>query len=190
MFTFLKNLVGGKSAARAAKPLTRQAKPQLEALDQRLLPSTIPNLQGVTLHLDGPVVGSRQLQIVSETDRGNGTGTFQAVCRNTNGLALVNGTITLKHAGNDTVANKSDFGLTYIGVGPSYWGGIDIIQGSGDFQCAHVNAPASAYTEYTRSFEGPTWSYSGWDTEVYNFFNYGYFGASHSDADWQSAILW
>jgi hypothetical protein len=187
MFTFLKKLVGGRSVARASKPLTRQAKPQLEALDQRLVLSTVPNLQGVTLHLDGPVVGSRQLHILSETDFGNGTGTFQGLCQNTYGVAFVSGTISLKHAGNGSVGNPSDFGLTYFGGGPGYYGGADLVQGSGDFRCSQVSSIPGDYPEYTRGT--PSWNYSGSDVEwtLGGFFNVA---VQHHDTDWQSAILW
>jgi hypothetical protein len=183
MFTFLKKLVGGQSAAQGAKPITRQAKPELETLDQRLVPSTIPNLKGFTLHLDGPSVpSSRILIILSERDNGNGTGTFQGIYESSKGIDVVDGIITLKHAGPGTFENL-DFQLRYSSYGGWGWaGGWASVVGGGDFRCSTLN-PSGGFSE---SSWGPSWVYSGWSMESWsgetwsNWFE----GIHGADGDW------
>src|SRR6516165_272848 len=77
MFAVLKNLVGlglprNKGIRRAERPRTRL---ELEALDQRLLPSTVPNLSGLTMVFN-PWSGNNTLAISSVQDQGGGKGTF------------------------------------------------------------------------------------------------------------------
>jgi hypothetical protein len=189
MFTLLKKAFGGRTAA---KVTAKQVRLELEALDQRVVPSSIPNLQGVTLALDGPnAVHGRALQIASETDRGNGTGTFQGVCYDAHGYAPVSGTISFAH-GNGSMFNPYDFKVNYSGVGASYFGGPDWITGSGDFTCTSVSSDHDAYSQYSIGL-GTNWAYSGSDTEVYGVWGaYGqlyFYGSSHYDYDYQVYLL-
>src|SRR6516162_4452593 len=99
MFAVLKNLVGlglprNQGIRRAERPRTRL---ELEALDQRLLPSTVPNLSGLTMAFN-PWSGNNTLAISSVQDQGGGKGTFAAVYYDSRDGVLtgVSGTITLK----------------------------------------------------------------------------------------------
>jgi hypothetical protein len=191
MFTILKAMYGGRPA-KAAKPAARMAKPGVEALDERVMLTTVPNLAGVTLNLNGPSDTSRRLQIGSEKDNGNGTGTFRGMYYGSYGYAYVSGTITLRHTGTGhpgtLIADPYDFALSFSGSGGNYFGGIEVVNGSGDFKCYSVSSNPDAYSQYiitTPSY----WSYSGSDSEVALSYR-GYFQGSinHSDSNAQTRL--
>ena len=179
----------------------RQARPNVEALDGRLLPSaTVPSLVGQTLNFVDPqcsyglclyVSNGRSLQVLTEQDNGNGTGTFTGRYQGNYGYALVSGSIFFKSY-NDSGPwgfPSYDFGISYSGVGTSYFGGVDFVQGGGDVwayssavsSLATTNALGSSYY-YTNSYIFPLSYYAGWSSEMYqiNFSNqFGY--AYHTD---------
>ena len=127
MFTTLKKLIGlglsgNKGIRRAERPRTRL---ELEALDQRLLPSTVPNLSGLTMVFN-PWSGNNTLAISSVQDQGGGKGTFAAVYYDSRDGVLtgVSGTITLKGMISDPWFPPGypyggppwyDFGVTFSG---------------------------------------------------------------------------
>jgi hypothetical protein len=191
MFAILKALYGARPA-KGARASARQAKPAVEALDERVMLTTVPNLAGVTLNLNGAYDTSRRLQINSETDhgKGNGNGTFQGICWDSNGFAYVSGTITLRHVGTGhpgtLIADPYDFALSYSGSGGSYFGGIEVVNGSGDFKCYSVSSNPDAYSQFVGT--NPSyWSYSGSDWEMAVSFQ-GFYQAftSHSDSNVQT----
>ena len=178
------------------RPPVRQARPHVEALDGRLLPSvTVPSLVGRTLNfidrqcsygLCYAVSNGRSLQVLTEQDNGNGTGTFTGWYQGNYGCALVTGSIFFKSY--DAVSPQQfptyDFGISYSGVGTSYFGGVDFVQGGGDVWArsstasflATTNALGSSYY-YTNSYIFPLSYYAGWSSEMYqiNFSNqFGY----------------
>jgi hypothetical protein len=187
MFALLRKAVGGRAAAK----VTRRARPEVEALDERVMPTSVPNLQGVTINLDGVYGGARQLQITSERDNGNGTGTFRGYCWDAYGYAYVYGTITLRQVAGvypgTRIASPYDFGLSYFGRGASYYEGSETIQGGGDFTCYRVSHNPGAYSQFVGATRPSYWGYSGWDYEQASgaFFG-GSYDAYHSDADAQA----
>ena len=170
MFAVLKNLVGlglprNKGIRRAERPRTRL---ELEALDQRLLPSTVPNLSGLTMAFN-PWSGNNTLAISSVQDQGGGKGTFAAVYYDSRDGVLtgVSGTITLKGMISDPWFPPGypyggpswyDFGVTFSGSAthiafypsPSGHGNIrvetvDYASGSGDFDTTAISSNPVVY---------------------------------------------
>ena len=170
MFAVLKNLVGlglprNKGIRRAERPRTRL---ELEALDQRLLPSTVPNLSGLTMVFN-PWSGNNTLAISSVQDQGGGKGTFAAVYYDSRDGVLtgVSGTITLKGMISDPWFPPGypyggppwyDFGVTFSGSAthiafypsPSGHGNIrvetvDYASGSGDFDTTAISSNPVVY---------------------------------------------
>jgi hypothetical protein len=178
MLQFLKGAFGGRPAVKAAKAMTRQARPQVESLDERvLLTASVPNLVGTSMGLDNApyYMSARTLTFTAEHDNGNGTGTFTALFKDTDGSAYVNGTIkfnadlTTYHGGGGDFGwsggtpSMYDFSLRYSGLGASKFGGYDSIAGSGEFQTTYVSGAAGWYTY---SSPHPSWWYSGQSVEV------------------------
>ncbi len=172
MFQMLTKVFGGRSAAKATKAVARRARPEVESLDQRiLLSASVPNLQGDTMYFASTPSSFRSLQILSEHDNGNGTGTFVGGFSDAYGTAQVSGTIAFS-AAKSTYQNQAgagwnfgsptpveyDFQLSYSGVGASYYGGLDFISGSGDFKCDTVSNDPTTYGPYQA-----LWTYSGSD---------------------------
>ena len=170
MFAVLKNLVGlglprNQGIRRAERPRTRL---ELEALDQRLLPSTVPNLSGLTMVFN-PWSGNNTLAISSVQDQGGGKGTFAAVYYDSRDGVLtgVSGTITLKGMISDPWFPPGypyggpswyDFGVTFSGSAthiafypsPSGHGNIrvetvDYASGSGDFDTTAISSNPVVY---------------------------------------------
>jgi hypothetical protein len=167
MFKTLKKAFRGRPAAKAA---ARQARPQVEALDGRLLPSSVPILTGLTLNFGS----GRSLQVLSEQDNGNGTGAIQGYYYGNYGSAFVAGGISLKSSS----GGWSDFGISYGGSGASYYGGVDIVNGGGDFYTNYVSDTSYYYANQDSSVR---WNYSGSSTEVFNTMYGDWYGASHTD---------
>jgi hypothetical protein len=192
MFATLSKMISGRFVAKKAPAAKQVARACLgvEQLDQRLLPSTVPALVGVTLNLDwSPVaVPTRTLTIESETDNGNGTGTFTALFtdKSLGTTAFVQGTISLKQVPSG-VGQRYDYGLSYAGLGPSYFGDAAWVVGSGDFTTTSINTSASSYTQYTSG--NPYWGYTGSDTEILYGAFYNDCEWSHSDSDPQAVWL-
>jgi hypothetical protein len=106
---------GHKGDRSAERPRTRL---ELEALDQRVLPSTVPNLSGLTMYFNGN--SGNTLAIQSVHDQGNGSGTFTGVYVDSHDgvLTPVNGTIALKstvYHPNLWSSFQYDFGVTFSG---------------------------------------------------------------------------
>jgi hypothetical protein len=163
----------------------RQARPQVEALDGRVLPSSVPWLAGKALnffdfHAAGiasySTYNGRSLQVVAEHDNGNGTGTFSGLYQGNYGCAAVTGTISFKayYSGSSP---SYDFGISYSGVGTSYLGGIDIVQGGGDIDATWGVGSTSYYyyAGYTPQY------YSGWSSELFNVASSAFCYVNHQD---------
>jgi len=157
---------GHKNARRAERPRTR---PEVEALDQRLLPSSVPNLGGLTMGFLHPWSGTNDLTIQSVQDQGGGKGTFAAVYYDSRDGVLtgVSGTITLKGMISDPWFPPGypyggpswyDFGVTFSGSAthiafypsPSGHGNIrvetvDYASGSGDFDTTAISSNPVVY---------------------------------------------
>ena len=176
MFATLKKLVGlgvsgNKGIRRAERP---RARLELEALDQRLLPSSVPNLTGLVMHFDNPHTGASlgsTLTIQSEQDKGGGRGTFVGIYQDSrDGVSThVTGSITFKGIGPNPDyygqwISKSwdDFGLTFSGSAEhvqfnahtgNWTDTMDSVYGSGDLYVTRVSGNASDYTNpYSPSF--------------------------------------
>jgi hypothetical protein len=170
MFASLKNLVDLRSARnRGARRAERHTRLELEALDQRVLPSSVPNLAGLTIWSN---YHSPTLTIQSVSDQGGGHGTFLGVYQDTldGVLTRVNGIITLKGMVPVLGASWYDFGLTFSGYKP---GAISysLAGGSGDFCTSLVSGNAS---DYLNPYGGVAWwEYYGteWDMVVNTRFN-------------------
>jgi hypothetical protein len=188
MFATLSKIFGSRFAAKAAKQVVR-ARLGVEQLDERLMPSSVPALTGVTLNLDWSPVASttRSLTILSEHDNGNGTGSFTAlfIDRSVGTFAPVAGTLALKHVASG-VGDRYDYGLNYVGI-TGFGSGLMEVGGSGDFTTTSVNTPASSYTQYT--WGNPYWGYSGSDVEVVVSGPLAGWGWSHADSDLQAVWL-
>jgi hypothetical protein len=175
----------GKSGARrAGRP---RARLEVESLDQRLLPSTVPNLSGVVMHfvdaVSGYVSDPTSLTIQSVQDLGGGKGTFVGVYQDTlDGVTTgVSGTITLKGMANTWIGNtygpSFDFGLTFSGSAThvqwnphtGIWSRtVERASGSGDFYTNAVSGNASIYQAVywllpaaTQPAPPGSWVYSG-----------------------------
>jgi hypothetical protein len=163
----------------------RQARPQVEVLDGRLLPSSVPWLAGQTLNFGQWYAAGiastfdstgRSLQVVAEHDNGNGTGTFSGVYQGNYGYATVSGTISFKayYPGSSPFY---DFGISYSGVGTSYLGGIDIVQGGGDLD-AHWSMGGTPYYKYAGYTPD---SYGGWSSEQFEVACSAFCYVTHQD---------
>ena len=178
MFAVLKNLVGlglprNKGIRRAERPRTRL---ELEALDQRLLPSTVPNLSGLTMVFN-PWSGNNTLAISSVQDQGGGKGTFAAVYYDSRDGVLtgVSGTITLKGL---RVDDWYDFGVAFSGTATSnhqfnprtgIWSeDVSHVSGSGDFYTPYISDKSSAYLDLFAE-----WSYWGQESDSLTYANSG-----------------
>jgi hypothetical protein len=167
--SWLTKLFGRKSSRPAPRP--RRATLELETLGERLVPTvaTVPHLHYDWLNIGGGS-SARQLTIWSETDNGNGTGTFTgAFLDNTTGnYAVVQGNI--RHTSDD-LQGYHHFSLAYFGS--ELAGGA--VMGGADFKCLDVSSDPNVYSPATRS--GGEWAYSGWDYQFgnvspnYNSFN-------------------
>jgi hypothetical protein len=182
MFKTLKKMFPGRPAAKAAK---RQARPQVEALDGRLLPSSIPSLVNQTLYFVAnrgspyavPNLSStgRSLRVVSEQDNGNGTGTLTGWYQGNSGYAAVTGTISFKSYTSrigllgSSSSTYADFEISYSGVGLSnygIYGGTDVVQGDGDV----LATPAVNFVSYSVYYI-PV-QYFGWSSELSSYSGY------------------
>jgi hypothetical protein len=145
---------GGRSAERLRTRL------EVEALDQRLLPSSVPNLGGLTMDFfptpghPNPWTSNNTLAITSVQDQGGGKGTFAAVYADAGDgvLTAVKGTITFKGPG----GYGYDFGVTFSGYQISHfqfnprtgiWSyDLSSAGGSGDFVTQAISGNADAYS--------------------------------------------
>jgi hypothetical protein len=162
---------GHKNARRAERPRTR---PEVEALDQRLLPSSVPNLGGLTMGFLHPWSGTNDLTIQSVQDQGGGKGTFAGTYLdnvNSNEIVwtTVSGTITLKGMTNAFGGSWYDFGVSFSGTSTrSFFGSggwyidFDKASGSGDFLTPTVSGNAGAYGYY---YGAIPWYYSGQESD-------------------------
>jgi hypothetical protein len=162
MFSALRKLLGGRSAGNQA---TRQAtarpaaRPQLEALEGRLLPSSVPNLIGLTLGFAQGQPNAHYLQILGESDLGNGKGSFNGLFGDPyHGILTgVSGSLWLK----GRLGSGYDFGVSYSGQGS--WGTTvyQSVSGSGDLITGGISG-----SPYDYAYGGIPWVYSGQDHEI------------------------
>jgi hypothetical protein len=177
MFTIRKAVCGKRSVKRAAP----RARPTVEALGERVMLTTIPNLTGDTIVLDGLASGRRTLKFDAVQDHGNGTGSFTALYLSPVGEALVSGSITLRHVGNGST-DPYHFQLEYGGVGFSFLGGREEVLGGGDFTCYTVSSYSLDYGPYALTGHPAYWAYSGKSTEWAQTFWGGAYEATHIDS--------
>jgi hypothetical protein len=176
-------LVGLRSARnkrvrRAERPRTRL---EVEALDQRLLPSTVPNLGGLTMHFGYPYTNN--LAITSVQDQGGGKGTFVAVYTDSRDgvVTAVSGTIALKGLATDPVqgGTKYDFGVTFSGSTTHHqfnprtgiWSEtVERASGSGDFYVTGNYVNSSNYNPWNPN--NFVWfDYSGNESDSYSYYS-------------------
>jgi hypothetical protein len=174
--------VRNKRIRRAERPRTRL---EVEALDQRLLPSSVPNLGGLTMHF-GPGIGPvytppNTLAITSVQDQGGGKGTFVAVFDDFRDgvVTAVSGAITLKSIGPGWSDPLYDFGVTFSGSATHFqfnprtglWSEtVDRASGSGDFYTNAVSGDASIYQQNHPGQTPPgSWIYSGNESDSYSY---------------------
>jgi hypothetical protein len=160
---------------------------EVEALDQRLLPSTVPNLGGLTMHFGYPYTEpyTNNLAITSVQDQGGGKGTFVAVYTDSRDgvVTAVSGTITLKGMIPNpwsglgfTSGSWYDFGVTFSGSANHFhfnprtgiWSDtVDRASGSGDFDTNAISSNASIYQQLYSSPAAPpgSWAYSGQESD-------------------------
>jgi hypothetical protein len=194
MFASLKKrtglgLSGNEGVRRAERPRTR---PELEALDQRLLPSSVPNLGGVAMHFD-VYPGNNTLAITSVQDQGGGKGTFVALYDDSRDgvVTAVSGTIALKGMAPNPWNWPGpgggawyDFGVAFSGSAAHFqfnprtgiWSDtVDRASGSGDFYTNAVSGNAGIYQQGgVGALPTGSWVYSGTESDsltIYN--NYG-----------------
>ena len=158
-----KSFRGTNGVRRADGP---RARLEVEALDQRLLPSSVPNLTGLVMHFDNPHTGASlgsTLTIQSEQDQGGGRGTFVGFYQDSrDGVSThVTGSITFKGMTPDPIwgswgPTMYDFGVTFSGSTASvnhYLDSFTDASGSGDLYVTRVSGNASDYTNpYSPSF--------------------------------------
>jgi hypothetical protein len=160
----------GKKGVRRADSRGQLA---VEALDQRLLPSSVPNLSGLTMAFSP----GNTLLIQSVQDQGGGKGTFVGVYADSrDGVSTpVSGTITLKGL---RVDDWYDFGVAFSGTATSnhqfnprtgIWSeDVSHVSGSGDFYTPYISDKSSAYLDLFAE-----WSYWGQESDSLTYANSG-----------------
>jgi hypothetical protein len=102
MLHWLKQMVAGRPSRRAGSSLARRARPAVEALEERLVLSTFPNLLGdqfILTNSSGQGVG--QMIVATETAKtGAFTGAFIAVGTHIGVFTNITGQITRPHGTN------------------------------------------------------------------------------------------
>jgi hypothetical protein len=163
MFASLNKLVGLRSAKDKGARSGQRSRAQLEVerLDERLLPSSVPNLAGVTMHFNNFNTGQSfgtTLLIQSVQDQGGGRGTFVGSFQDSrDGVSIpVSGTITFKGMalnpdpyGAWVGSSWYDFGVSFSGSRARVVGKVfteDEACGSGDIYVTRVSGTASDYT--------------------------------------------
>jgi hypothetical protein len=174
---------------RADGPRTRL---EVEALDQRLVPSSVPNLVGLYLDFHGYLPNG--LTIQSERDQGGGKETFVGVYTDKmDGVSTsVSGTITLKGMVPDPGplpgSVEYDFGVKFSGARLSnvqfnprtgIWSDeVSRVSASGDFYTPTISGNLGAYHG-----GGIPWLYMGQESDslTYNSSYRSYILASYSN---------
>jgi hypothetical protein len=144
---------GKKGARRAGRPHTRL---EVEALDQRLLPSSVPNLAGMTMHFNpfAPYTNpSTSLYFEYVQDLGGGKGNFWGFYKDVlDGCSTgVQGSMTLKGITWNPIVGGFvwDFGLTFSGSTDyvNYLLGLNLARasGSGDAYVTRISGNSSDY---------------------------------------------
>jgi hypothetical protein len=162
MFQHLCKLFGNRFKNTKKAPVSHRTPLDLEALGERLVPSSIPNLVGTTLSLGG----GRSLQVTSETDNGLGGGNFSGTfVDSAHGISLGVTASILHEAGND-------YHIFYYGE--QTYGSI-------------LSEEVIGYGEYFTATSTRFAHYQGVDSEYFNFsfsdgdrFSYSY---SNNDID-------
>jgi hypothetical protein len=159
-----------KGARRADRSHTRL---EVEALDQRLVPSSVPNLSGLTMFFDNTT--GNTLAIQSVQDQGGGKGTFTGVYKDSrDGVSTsVSGTLTFKSLS----GYGYDFGMTFSGSAISnfqfnprtgIWSeDLSRVSASGDFLTQSVSGTAGAYV----GIFGIPWQYSGQEADSLSYYS-------------------
>ena len=144
---------GKRGVRRADGP---RARLEVEALDQRLLPSSVPNLAGMTMHFNpfAPYANpSTSLNFQYVQDLGGGKGKFWGFYKDVlDGCSTgVTGSMTLKGLTWNPVAGgwAYDFGLTFSGATDyvNYLLGLNLARasGSGDVYVTRISGNSSDY---------------------------------------------
>jgi hypothetical protein len=158
---------GKKGLRRTGVP---RARLEVEALDQRLLPSSVPNLAGVTMVFNP----GNTLTIQAVQDQGGGKGIFAGYyADSSDGVwTAVSGAITLKGMVGPLTY---DFGVTFSGTAASdfqfnprtgIWSQyLSRVSASGDFYTQTISGNAGAYGAF-----GIPWNYYGHESDslIYN----------------------
>jgi hypothetical protein len=187
MFTALRKFFGGVSAGTKPVRAHKRHGVQLtvESLDQRLVPSTVPNLTGVTLDFDASHANSHFLRVTSETDLGNGTATFTGYFQDSAHSVGTNvsGSIWLKASW----AALRDFGVSYSGrvdYIPGAW--YDGVIGWGDLLTNTISSNPSVYQPQPTN---TTWEFIGNDYDYYQI-NFWIIHQSYGGYNSDSAVSW
>jgi hypothetical protein len=149
MFQLLRKWFGGSSGAKSASNARFQAtRLELETLDERVLPSTLPFLVGSTFYF----TNGNSLKITSEPNLNSSQSSFTGYFRDPvhSVSTNVSGVISLNYIS----SGYSDFSLSYSGQSTFLSGAVNEgVTGSGDFKAIGFNG---------NSFS-PASSFSGWD---------------------------
>jgi hypothetical protein len=178
----------------ARRPACARARLEVEALDQRLLPSSVPNLAGVAIP---PYTNtSTSLTIQSVQDQGGGKGTFVGVYKDTlDGVSTpVSGTIAFEGMANVFGGSAFHFGVAFSGSATHFqwnprtgiWSeSVDRASGSGDFYTTAVSGDASIYQHFYSTIAPGLWSYSGQESDSFTYSSPdGGYTLSESGAVW------
>jgi hypothetical protein len=182
------NLLSTLHGLLKTSPLPRKPKPQLvrlevETLDERVLPSSVPILTGDILDFNPSHGGTHYLKITSETDNGHGFGTFTGyfVDAPHNVFTNVSGSIWLISM-NPWGWGAPEFGMAYSGMTTNGFYQAGVI-GGGVFSTNIITSNPSAYTPGTGAAR---WLYGGWD----NDYSYSLFGFVSCGNNSDTAVYW
>ena len=181
-----KSFRGTNGVRRADGP---RARLEVEALDQRLLPSSVPNLAGVVMQF----TPSTSLQIRSVQDQGGGKGTFIGVYKDSQDSVstFVSGSMAFKGMTPDPIwgswgPTMYDFGVTFSGSTASvnhYLDSFTDASGSGDVYVSRVSANSTDYTNaYSPTFAELTYAGTAFDSREIDYpysdvsYSYGWSG--------------
>jgi hypothetical protein len=118
-----------ENARRAERPRTRL---EVEALDQRLVPSTVPNLGGLTIQFSDSGLYTNPLAITSVQDQGGGKGTFVAVYKDSCAAAPASQPSQHLQGSYTIVPSIPDTGRPYDLSGSGYIHGLGQVTATGE----------------------------------------------------------